>query len=174
MDAKRGCALSPGSTKCSTCRIFIDYKTSMITDSDRTPCRGCCSTRISVSLTHFTLFDFDLGCSHTLHVLEEKRRRCEHLHLCCCFVAPQSVPPDMGSQLKKGEALLITRPNRTVYCCTDFTPGWTKRSTCRGLVVQHRSIASKREWGGPRVNARSTDGFVLQSQLANRRSNRVG
>jgi len=30
-------------------REFIDYKTSMITDQD-----GCCSTRISVSLTHYT------------------------------------------------------------------------------------------------------------------------
>jgi len=31
---------------------FIDYKTSMITD--KTPCGGCCSTRILVSLTHYT------------------------------------------------------------------------------------------------------------------------
>ena len=41
---------------------FIDYKTSMTTDED--PLRGL-------------LFCKDLGFSLTLHVLEERRRRCE-------------------------------------------------------------------------------------------------
>ena len=44
---------------------FIDYKTSMITGAD--PLRG--------------LFYYDLGFSHTLHVLQERRRRCKHYDL---------------------------------------------------------------------------------------------
>ena len=47
-------------------REFISYKTSMITDED--PLRGL-------------LFYLDLGFSHTLHVLEERRRGCVHPHL---------------------------------------------------------------------------------------------
>ena len=45
---------------------FIDHKASMITDDD--PLRGL-------------LFYQDLGFSLTLHVLQERRRRCEHPHL---------------------------------------------------------------------------------------------
>ena len=41
-------------------RKFIDYTTSMITDED--PLRGL-------------VFYWDLGFSHTLHVLKERRRR---------------------------------------------------------------------------------------------------
>ena len=37
-----------------TQREFIDYKTSMITDED--PLRGWLFTRISISLTHYTLY----------------------------------------------------------------------------------------------------------------------
>jgi len=47
-------------------RELIDYKTSMIIDED--PLRGL-------------LFYSDLGFSLTLHVLKERRRRCEHPHL---------------------------------------------------------------------------------------------
>ena len=47
-------------------RDLVDCKTSMITDED--PPRGL-------------LFYSDLGFSHTLHVLTERRRRCEHPHL---------------------------------------------------------------------------------------------
>jgi len=50
----------------SVLREFIDYKTSMITDEDPLP---------------GLLFYQDLGFSHTLHVLKERRRRCEHPHL---------------------------------------------------------------------------------------------
>ena len=48
----------------SAVKEFIDYTTSMITDKD--PLRGL-------------LFYWDLGLSLTLHVLKERRRRCEHL-----------------------------------------------------------------------------------------------
>ena len=42
---------------------YLDYKNSMITGED--PLRGL-------------LFYWDLSFSHTLHVLEERRRKCEH------------------------------------------------------------------------------------------------
>ena len=47
-------------------REFIDYKTSMVTDED--PLRGL-------------LFYQSRAFSHTLHVLNDMRRRCEHSHL---------------------------------------------------------------------------------------------
>ena len=52
--------MSPRNREC------IDYKNSMNIDED--PLRGMLSY-------------LDLGFSHTLHVLDEKRRRYEHLHL---------------------------------------------------------------------------------------------
>ena len=48
-------------------REFIDYKTRMITEEDplRGGCGGCCSIRISVSLTHYTFLKKGDGGANT-------------------------------------------------------------------------------------------------------------